>query len=158
MGAGQKSGSAWRFSYRVVLPVLVAIGITVATVAGFVYWSTAKSDDRALQREMHLVARVIAQQVKTLTDQQIYYSSWDEAITALKEADMDWIDSNLASDLYSKDHFDRIYVLNPNVDPVYAMYAGGKTDAGAFRCRSRQGCAAGRQAEGDRRRRRSCRL
>ena len=52
MGAGQKSGSALRFSYRVVLPVLVAIGITVATVAGFVYWSTAKSDDRAhLTRE-----------------------------------------------------------------------------------------------------------
>jgi diguanylate cyclase (GGDEF)-like protein len=40
---------------------------------------------------------------------------------------MDWIDSNLASDLYSKDHFDRIYVLNPNADAVYAMYAGGKT-------------------------------
>ena len=47
MGGKQKY-SAWLFAYRVVLPVVAAVGITVATVAGFVYWSTAKSDDRAL--------------------------------------------------------------------------------------------------------------
>src|SRR5262245_18778202 len=131
MGGGH-SGSRLRFTYRVVLPVAAAVGITVATVAGFVYWSTAKSDDRALSRETHLVAQVIAAEMKTLAGQQTYYSDWDEAITALKDKDLDWIDENLASELYSSGHFDRIYVLDPAARPLYAMYGGGKTAAENF--------------------------
>jgi diguanylate cyclase (GGDEF)-like protein len=133
MGSTANKGSGrLRFTYRVVLPVVAAVGITVATVAGFVYWSTAKSDDRALARETHLVAQVIATEIKTLTGQQNYYSDWDEAITALKDKDLDWIDENLASELYSNDHFDRIYVLDPAARPLYAMYGGGKTAAQNF--------------------------
>ena len=127
MGGHQKTGSALQFVIRVVLPVVLAVGITMATVAGFVYWSTAKSDDRALQRETHLVSRVIGQKLKALEEQQAYYSGWDEAITALTGSDMDWIDSNLASDLYTNAEFDRIYVLAADTLPLYAMYAGGKT-------------------------------
>ena len=107
MGGTFSGGGRLRFSYRVVLPVVAAVGITVATVAGFAYWSTAKSDDRALARETHLVAQVISAEMKTLTGQQNYYSEWDEAITALKGKDLDWIDENLASELYSNDHFVR---------------------------------------------------
>ena len=62
--ATDRGAAGVRFSYRVEFPVVAAVGITVATVAGFVYWSTAKSDGRALARETHLVAEVIAQQVK----------------------------------------------------------------------------------------------
>jgi diguanylate cyclase (GGDEF)-like protein len=132
VGGEGKNSSVWRFSYRVVLPVVAAVGITVATVAGFVYWSTAKSDDRALQRETHLVAQVISQQIKTLADRQNYYSNWDEAITALQEQDMEWFDSNLASELYGSDRFDRIYVLDPDARALYAMYNGGKTATDNF--------------------------
>jgi diguanylate cyclase (GGDEF)-like protein len=138
MGRKQKSAGAWRFAIRVVVPVVLVVGITMATVAGFVYWSTARSDERALQRETHLVGRVIGQQVKTLGDQQAYYSGWDEAITALAEGDLEWIDSNLAFSLYSNVAFDRIYVLDPDARPLYAMYAGGKTGAERY--------AAGRAA------------
>jgi diguanylate cyclase (GGDEF)-like protein len=129
MGREQKGASVWRFAIRVVVPVVLAVGITMATVAGFVYWSTARSDERALQRETHLVGRVIGQRVKALGEQQAYYSGWDEAITALAEGDMEWIDSNLAFSLYSNVAFDRIYVLDPGARPLYAMYAGGKTGA-----------------------------
>ena len=128
----RKNGSAWRFSYRVVLPVALAVGITIATVAGFVYWSTAKSDGRALQRETHLISRVIAQEIKALADRQDYYSNWDEAITALKEQDTEWIDEELASDLYGDSKFDRIYVLEAAESAIYAMYAGGRTTADRF--------------------------
>lgn len=130
---GKVSGSArLHFSYRVVLPVMATVGITVATAAGFAYWSTAKSDDRALARETHLVQQVISAEMKTLAEQQTYYSEWDEAVTALKEKDLDWIDENLASELYSADHFDRIYVLDPAGRPLYAMQGGGKTETRNF--------------------------
>lgn len=132
MGENHKSGSAWRFTIRVVLPVILAVGITIAAVAGFVYWSITKSDDRALQRETHLVSRVIEQKMKALREQQAYYSSWDQAIEALSTGDMAWIDANLASELFSNGQFDRIYVLDPTLAPLYAMYAGGKTNADRF--------------------------
>lgn len=129
MGKERKDGSAWRFAIRVVMPVFLAVGITMATVAGFVYWSTARSDERALQRETHLLGRVIGKQVEALGEQQAYYSGWDEANTALADGDMEWIDANLASSLYSNVDLDRIYVLDPGGRPLYAMYAGGKTGA-----------------------------
>lgn len=126
------AGSAWRFAIRVVAPVLVAVAITMATLAGFIYWSVARSDDRALQRETHLIGKVIGQELKKLREHQVYYSSWDEAITALGSGDVEWIDANLGSDLFGAAAFDRIYVLRPDASPLYAMYAGGKTDADRF--------------------------
>jgi diguanylate cyclase (GGDEF)-like protein len=132
MSVNHKLGSAWRFSYRIVLPVVLAVGIAIATVAGFVFWSTAKSDERALGRETHLVAHVIDEEAKSLIKAQDYYANWDEALTALKNNDIGWIDDNLGSELYDNGHYDRIYVLDPKARPVYAMYQGGKTAAGNF--------------------------
>lgn len=132
MGRDQNAGSAWRFAIRVVAPVLVAVAITMATLTGFIYWSVARSDDRALQRETHLIGKVIGQALQKLREHQVYYSSWDEAIAALGSGDVEWIDANLGSDLYGAAAFDRIYVLRPDASPLYAMYAGGKTNPDGF--------------------------
>jgi len=120
------------FSYRVVLPVLLAVCVTGATVAGFVLWSAARSDERALQRESHLATQVIAQQMRTLAEHQDYNSNWDEAITALAEGDVDWFDTEMASELYAASAFDRIYVLGHDVTPLYAMHGGGQTGVDRF--------------------------
>lgn len=118
---------ALSFSYRVVLPVMLAVCITGVTVAGFVLWATARSDERALQRETRLAGQVIAQEMAALAGHQNYYSAWDEAITALSAGDVDWLDANLASELYDAATFDRIYVLDRAATPLYAMYGGGRT-------------------------------
>jgi len=120
------------FSYRVVLPVMLAVCITGATVAGFVLWATARSDERALQRETRLAGQVVAQEMKALAGHQDYYSAWDEAITALAERDIDWFDSDMASELYDAAAFDRIYILDPAAAPLYAMHGGGRTAPGRF--------------------------
>ena len=132
MSVKEARGGMWRFSYRVVLPVLLAVGITVATVAWFALWSTGKSDDRALQRQTHLVAHAIDEAKQALTSHQNYYANWDEAITAIKAQDVGWLDDNLGAELYDTGKYDRIYVLGPTLKPLYAMYAGGKTVAAAF--------------------------
>ncbi|MBX3575778.1 MAG: diguanylate cyclase [Rhizobiaceae bacterium] len=128
----RNSGSGRRFAWRVVAPVVLAMAITVGTVGGFVLWATSKSDERALQRETHLVAQVIGQQAKTLAERQDYHSNWDEAVTALQEKDLAWIDENLATELYDREGFDRIYVLGPTGDALYAMNGGGKMSAERF--------------------------
>lgn len=132
MGNGGKTSSARRFSFRVVLPVAVAVAITVVTIAGFAWWSTAKRDESALRRETRLVEKAIALEVETLTGQQDNYSNWDDLVVALDEEDMDWIDASLASPLYSEEGFDRVYVLDPDVGVVYAMHSGGATTADYF--------------------------
>jgi len=120
------------FLYRVVLPVLLAVVVTVGMVAGFVIIATAKSDERALQRETLLASQVIAQEVEALAAHQDYNSNWDEAITALAEKDLDWLDGELATDLFGDGKFDRIYVLDPAAQPIYAMYGGGRTGPERF--------------------------
>ena len=132
MSVTEQHSGIWRFSYRIVLPVVLAVIITVGTVAWFVVLSTTRSDDRALQRETHLVGHVIDQEVAALAKQEDYYANWDEALTALKNQDMTWIDENLGSSLYDSGKYDRIYVLDPKLHPLYAMYGGGKAAAGKF--------------------------
>ncbi|HVW91327.1 MAG TPA: CHASE4 domain-containing protein [Devosia sp.] len=132
MASKRHQVSEWRFSYRVVLPVVLAVAVTVAAVAGFVYWSTARSDDRALDRQTRLIARAIDEQARLLADGQAYYSDWDEAITALRNNDTGWLDDNLGSDLFSRNHSDRIYVLSPQTRVIYAMFNGGRTAASRF--------------------------
>jgi diguanylate cyclase (GGDEF)-like protein len=132
MNVDQMHAGAWRFSYRIVLPVFLAVAITVGTVAWFVFLSTTRSDDRALQRETHLVAHVIDQEVAALAKQEDYYANWDEALTALKSHDISWIDENLGASLYDNGKYDRIYVIDAGLHPVYAMYAGGRTAASNF--------------------------
>ena len=125
---GKVGGSGTRsFSHRVMLPVILAVGITGVTVAGFALWATARSDERALQRETRLAEQVIARETEALVGHQDYYSAWDEAVTALAEADADWIDANMASELYDAGAFDRIYVLDHAGKPLYAMHGGGRT-------------------------------
>src|SRR3954452_15647809 len=118
MGEKLDFGSAWRFSYRIVLPVVLAVGIAVATVAGFVLWSTAKSDERALIRETRLVAHVIDEETKSLISEQEYNASSDEALLAIRRNDLNWIDENLGADLFDNGHYDRIYVLDPKSRPL----------------------------------------
>lgn len=119
-------GGTRSFSYGVMLPVILAVCVTGVTVAGFVLWATARSDERALQRETRLAEQVIAREMETLVGHQDYYSAWDEAVTALAKADTDWIDGNMASELYDAGAFDRIYVLDHAGKPLYAMHGGGR--------------------------------
>jgi diguanylate cyclase (GGDEF)-like protein len=124
---GKVGRGAQSFSYRVMLPVVLAVCVTGVTVAGFVLWATARSDERALQRETRLAAQVIAQEMGSLAEHQDYYSNWDEAVTALAEGDIDWFDGEMASELYDAAAFDRIYVLDHGAAPLYAMHGGGRT-------------------------------
>ena len=43
--------SGWKFSLAVLLPVIVAVALTVALAAGFIVWSAGRSDDRSLRAQ-----------------------------------------------------------------------------------------------------------
>lgn len=128
-----RSKSGWRFSFSVLLPVIVAVLVTVGTAAGFIVWSTAKSDDRALERQTRLVAHILSHEHQYLAAELGDISPWDDAVFALgDEIDLEWINDNLGAGFYESYGHNRLYVLSPDLKPIYAMREGGRADASSY--------------------------
>jgi sensor domain CHASE-containing protein len=127
------SKTKWRFSFSVLLPVMVAVLLTVGTAAGFIIWSTTKSDDRALERQSRLVSHILSKERDHIVEELADVSPWDEAVLALENGiDKDWVDENLGAGFYENYEHHRIYVLDPQLRPVYAMHDGGAAPRESF--------------------------
>jgi len=124
--------SGWQFSFKVLIPVMVAVLVTAGTATGFVLWSASKSDDRALQRQMRLVEHILKQEWDYVATAGQDATAWDEAVTAVREGDLEWIDENLGQGIYNDHAHNRIYVLDHDLKPVYAMRDGGAVAADTF--------------------------
>ncbi len=123
----------WRFSYKVLIPVLLAVAVTFGTAAGFILWSTGRSDERALERQTRLVSHMLERARAEIAEQQQDVTGWDEAVAALgDEPDLAWIDEYLGASTFADYGHNRIYVLNPETKPVYAMRDGGGVSAQTF--------------------------
>lgn len=129
MGAATRR---WRFSLRVLVPVIVAIAVTLGTAAGFIVWSTAKSDERALERQTRLVSHILEREREAIRTELLDVTLWDEAVEALDRGDIDWIDESLGAYFYDLHDHNRIYVLDAQMTPVYAMLDGGRADIASY--------------------------
>jgi len=125
--------AGWRFSFSVLIPVIIAVVVTVGTAAAFVVWSAAKSDDRALARQTKLVSHMLGKEHEYIASEQNDITSWDDAFFAFdSRPDMEWIDENLGAGFFESHGYNRIYVLDPHLRPVYAMREGGKVAPQTF--------------------------
>jgi len=124
--------SKWQFSHKVMVPVVLAIVITVAAVASFVLWSTTRTDAHALDRETALVANALRDQLEGMPLIQRDWAVWDESLTAAEQRDTDWLNDNLGGNFYETFGHERSFVLDGNLRPIYAMRDGGKVPAKAF--------------------------
>ena len=133
MTQNRSKRAEWRFSFSVLIPVIIAVVVTVGTAAAFVVWSAARSDDRALARQTRLVSHMLSKEREYLASEQNDVTSWDDAFFAFAERpDMEWIDENLGADFFESYGYNRIYVLDPRLRPVYAMREGGKVAPQTF--------------------------
>lgn len=124
--------SARRFSLKVMLPIVFTVLATVGIVAGFVLWSTGRSDQHALARQTKLVERALADQAERLPIDQADLAIWDDMLAAVENVDIDWIDGNLGSVAFDYYGHNRLYVVDATVNPIYAMRDGGQVPASAF--------------------------
>jgi len=125
--------AGWRFSFSVLIPVIIAVVVTVGTAAAFVIWSAAKSDDRALARQTKLVSHMLGKEHEYIASEQNDVTSWDDAFFAFdSRPDIEWIDENLGAGFFENHGYNRIYVLDPHLRPVYAMREGGKVAPQTF--------------------------
>jgi diguanylate cyclase (GGDEF)-like protein len=127
-----RAGSGWRFSFSVLIPVVVAVAVTLGTAAAFIVWSTTKSNERALERQTRLVSHILEQSQEAIGAELMDITLWDDAVEALDSADWDWVDESLGANFYGLFGHSRIYVLGPDLQPIYAMRDGGKADISSF--------------------------
>ena len=124
----------WKFSIAVLLPVIAAVLLTVGLAAGFFVWSAGQNDSRALERQQALAAKMIettkADFATTHTDAALRYDVVD-AFTE-KKPDLETIDDYFGTDEYDFYGHDRVYVLSPDLKPIYAARAGEKVDAKTY--------------------------
>jgi len=121
------------FSATVVLSMLAAIVLLAGLAAGFIIFSTMKSDDRALQRQSRLVTHMLDRTRTDTIAEQVYTAAWDDAVIALSgEIDMKWVADNLGYGTFDDYGYNRVYVLDPAGKPVYAMRDGGDVPADSW--------------------------
>lgn len=125
MTYNEKSSSGWRFFYRVALPIsLAAVGV-FAVIGGFFLWTSARNDEEAVSRQIRLVSHILNDEQHRITKEQEDVASWKSAVKAVTgELDYEFISTNLGVGMYEFFGHDRSYLLDPSLEPVYAMRDG----------------------------------
>ncbi|MEO5807773.1 bifunctional diguanylate cyclase/phosphodiesterase [Devosia sp.] len=114
-----------QFSTGVLLPAILALLITASAVLGFVIWSTADIDNRALNRQTTLVAQVMSAQLASIIHEQESVSVWDDAVVNTKLAfNLKWVDANLGQWMFEFFGHNRAIVLDAENRPLYLMKNG----------------------------------
>jgi diguanylate cyclase (GGDEF)-like protein len=124
----------FRFSVAVLLPVVCAVAVTVALAAGFIFWSAERTDAQALGREQRLVAHLVAGAQSDFEGEQGTVILRYEAAEAFlgDEPDMEWIDAELGyGEFFDFDH-EQVYVLDPDLEPIYAARNGEEVKTGTY--------------------------
>ncbi len=115
----------WRFSSRVMSPIIAA-GIAAAfLVAAVLVLATRQSDRIAWERQSQLVSHVLSEQVAKVAHDQQSVTVWDDAVKNTQVLfDPKWVGSNLGSWMHDYFGHDEIFVLNGRDKPIYANVAG----------------------------------
>ena len=124
----------FRFSVAVLLPVICAVFAAVGLAAGFILWSAERTDAQALAREQTLVAHLVDGAQADFEGQQGVVVLRYETTEAFlgDEPDMDWIDGEFGGGEYFDFGHERVYVLDPDLNPIYAAREGKSADVATY--------------------------
>jgi diguanylate cyclase (GGDEF)-like protein len=115
----------WQFSAAVLLPVVLALVITAASVLGFVFWSTANIDARALERQSTMFEHVIEAQRERLEHELASIAARDDTVVNTKLMfNANWVDRNIGRWMYQFFGHNRVVILNAISQPLYMMEDG----------------------------------
>ncbi len=126
--------SRWKFSVAVLLPVITAVLVTIGLAAGFVVWSAGQTDQRALDRQLAFAANVVKTARSDFEGEQATEVLRPEATDAVlgPSPDLDWIADNFGDAEYSDFGHNRVYVLDPELRPLFAARDGEEQDITAY--------------------------
>lgn len=115
------------FLLKTVTPIFAVAIAIAALVASLFLWATHEADRISIERQHQLVEFVVSQLQRGIALDQESVTVWDDAVTAVRNADAEdaanaeWIDLNLGSWMHSYFGHDGAYVLDPQDEPIYAF-------------------------------------
>ena len=124
----------WKFSIAVLLPVIAAVLLTVGLAAGFFMWSAKQNDSHSLDRQQALAAKMVETTKEDFATTQTDVALRYDVVYAFtdRKPDLQTIDDYLGYDEYDFYGHDRVYVLGPDLKPIYAAREGVKSDAKSY--------------------------
>jgi len=124
----------WKFSIAVLLPVIAAVLLTVGLAAGFFMWSAKQSDNHSLERQRALAAKMIETTREDFATTQTDVALRYDVVAGVmgRKPDLEIIDDYFGTDEYDFYGHDRVYVLGPDLRPIYAAREGDKVDTRSY--------------------------
>lgn len=125
--------SSGRFVRRIALPTLTGAAALAALIGTLLAWAGREADDVAVSRQVALANVVISDLRDTIAHNQESVTVWDDAVNAVRQGDVEWIDYNLGSWMNTYFGHDGAYVLDPADRPIYQFSTtGGEETYQAF--------------------------
>jgi diguanylate cyclase (GGDEF)-like protein len=116
-----------------MLPVGTALIVTAIAVLLFFAWTTTTTDNRALGRQVRMVANVMTEQLEKVGTDQESVTIWDDAVLRTHyDRDIDWTDYNLGRWLNLYFQHDVAVIIDPETGPYYMMEDGELVDPGRY--------------------------
>ncbi len=124
-----KANKNWQFSYRVLLPIILVFVSTLIIIVSFIIWTSSRNDAASISRQDTLITQSLNEQKNLIVKEQKSVVAWEKAVNALQgEPDLKWIEENLGIAMNSYFGHDNVFILNPSLEPIYAMAAGKTVD------------------------------
>lgn len=116
---------ALRYPFSLVWLTAFALIATFLIVGGLIYLSARKSDEQALASQRILVQHLVNETRKSFVAEQEDVVAWDSAVRAVTNwVNIGWLSDNLGHTLYSVYDHELVFILRPNLTPIYAMNRG----------------------------------
>jgi diguanylate cyclase (GGDEF)-like protein len=121
------------FVMRTVIPLMGLILFVSLAVFLLLLWSSARTNQIAIDRQESLLALVLSQSQFTIAHDQESATVWDDAVNHVKRPDSaEWIDSNLGRWMHTYFGHDAAYILNGNNEATFAFADGKIAEPSAF--------------------------
>lgn len=111
----------------IALPIMITL-LGVGLAVGMIFiWSSSTTDKDAISRQTRLVEQVTGYYIDQIKREQADMVVWENAANAVygDTPDMDFIEANLGLGAAEFFGHDQVFVLNPKLQPIYAMVDGG---------------------------------
>lgn len=124
----------WRFTMRVLLPVVASATAALALSALALVWAVRQSDELSVERQERMTERSIRASVGELAKQQEMVAVWNDTVNQVNADPLDrkWLDANIGGWLNKTFGQDQVFILNPRDEPIDAVIGGVNVDASEF--------------------------
>jgi diguanylate cyclase (GGDEF)-like protein len=125
--------SLFNLTFQKQLSAAVAIAMAwVVTLSLLGWWASSEIDGQANQRQNKRAEFGLTELMERLPKEQDSSAIWDEAVSAVRANDGDWMAENLVEWLGEFYGHERVYVLDPNNAPLRAAVEGESADPTVF--------------------------